>query len=83
MPCCFDDACATEDTLTEQTDNHDNDAEVCSPFYSCAACIGFTVSDVEVERMVPVLQTDKPFVVSKQVYLPPFHHAIWQPPKIS
>lgn len=83
MPCCFEDACATDEVLTEQTDSHDIDAEACSPFYSCAACIGFTVSDFAVERTIPVTYITKPIAIFKQDYLTPFPHAIWQPPKVS
>jgi hypothetical protein len=83
MPCCFEDACATDEVLTEQTDSHESDAQACSPFYSCASCFGFTVSDFTVDRIIPLTHTAKPIAFFKQGYMPPFPHAIWQPPKIS
>lgn len=41
VPCCGDDDCDDEKVGTEQTENHNNTDEICSPFLTCGVCTGF------------------------------------------
>ncbi|WP_317168203.1 DUF6660 family protein [Pontibacter pamirensis] len=84
MPCCLTDNCASEEMMTEQADSHEKDTDACSPFYSCSTCIGFTVSDFSVAPVTPLLShSGHHFATYRQSFFTQFHHAIWQPPKLS
>ncbi|MFD2513478.1 DUF6660 family protein [Pontibacter locisalis] len=84
LPCCPTDSCTDEKSITEQNapDDHTQEGEVCSPFYSCAACIGFTLAGPSIAEAV--FEATKPLVYTRQPasFFSSFHHAIWQPPKI-
>ncbi|WP_114782411.1 DUF6660 family protein [Botryobacter ruber] len=82
MPCCVAEECSEEEVTTEHADNHDSDADLCSPFYSCAACIGFTVSSFSIAIAAPPADVSIYFVRYRQRLFSQFHQVIWQPPKI-
>ncbi|MHA6250276.1 hypothetical protein ACXYMU_20240 [Pontibacter sp. CAU 1760] len=83
MPCCADAGCDVAEVATEQRDSHEDGAAACSPFYSCAACVGFTIANPQIGLasflIKPVSQ-----VPAYTLYLIPHPlYAIWQPPKIA
>ncbi|GAA4429309.1 hypothetical protein GCM10023188_14500 [Pontibacter saemangeumensis] len=79
LPCCMTDNCTGGEVMTEQSDSHDADA--CSPFYSCSACPGFTVSGFTIGQASPILYSNSLFADYRQSLYTQFHHSIWQPPK--
>ncbi|MCC9166359.1 DUF6660 family protein [Pontibacter harenae] len=82
-PCCLTENCSDDEVKTEGTDNHAKDVDVCSPFYSCSACIGFTVSSHSFEPVTVALLLDNYNLADyQQRFFSQFHHAIWQPPKV-
>ncbi|MFD2068901.1 DUF6660 family protein [Pontibacter silvestris] len=84
LPCCMAGSCSDNEVKTEQTDNHDNGVDTCSPFYSCATCVGFTVSSSSLESVQPFrLFKSSYFAHYKQRTFTQYYHPIWQPPKIS
>lgn len=82
-PCCVNDNCTNEEVTAGQRDSHKKDVELCSPFYSCSSCIGFTWTHHHVEEPATLLsQGIIHFAEYKQSSFIPYHHAIWQPPKV-
>ncbi|WP_367615749.1 DUF6660 family protein [Pontibacter vulgaris] len=82
-PCCITDGCASDDAKTEQSENHKEDSDICSPFYSCSTCIGFTFSDYSVEPATFFQHKTIHFADYRQSMFPPFYNSFWQPPRLS
>lgn len=82
MPCCGDDDCDDEKMATEQTDNHNNTDETCSPFLTCGVCTGF-VSLFEV-FIFPAPLEQKIVNVNSGIilFVDNCFTTIWQPPKM-
>ncbi|WP_139307907.1 DUF6660 family protein [Pontibacter flavimaris] len=81
-PCCASDNCATE-VSTGQTDRHEDEANACSPFYSCSSCIGFTLAATTMEAASLISPKHSLFAEFRQGHVPQFYHTIWQPPRLS
>ncbi|WP_394333085.1 DUF6660 family protein [Pontibacter chinhatensis] len=80
-PCCITDNCATE-VKTEQADSHEDEADVCSPFYSCSSCLGFTLTDFTAKPASPSTPSHSLFAEFRQGFFPQYYHSIWQPPRL-
>ncbi|MBF8962159.1 hypothetical protein I0P70_02780 [Pontibacter sp. FD36] len=81
-PCCITDNCATE-VKTEKTDSNEDEADVCSPFYSCSSCIGFTLTCFTAEPVSLSTPSHNLFTEYRQEFFHKYYHSIWQPPKLS
>ncbi|WP_317125610.1 DUF6660 family protein [Rufibacter latericius] len=81
-PCCATDNCADEVANTEQKDTRSDDSGLCSPFYTCAACLGFTLPGLAYEPSILLIPTlNYPAGVKLGVFSQ-FPPSIWQPPKV-
>jgi hypothetical protein len=80
-PCCAFDDCRQDHTsaTTEQADNG-----VCSPFFSCTTCPGFTstASSPVIVAGKPVYD-NKPFSRYFNRFTACYFGKFWQPPKIA
>ncbi|RNI27359.1 hypothetical protein EFA69_14555 [Rufibacter immobilis] len=80
-PCCATDNCAKEIAKTQQTDNSKEEMGLCSPFFSCSVCTGFTLPDLIFGDHLLIPQFHEYSAFYKQSMFPQFFHSIWQPPK--
>jgi hypothetical protein len=87
VPCCAIDNCSDQFVSAGQVANHEednkNDCGNCSPFFTCTACAGFTLS-VE----TTCIKTSPSFSSSHHAryILSPVtdvHFDFWQPPRLS
>lgn len=83
MPCCPDEGCSMGEVTTEQSDSHTDKTEACSPFYSCAACVGFTISGFYAGPVTLSIKPSSHVTAYAQHLFPQPMYAIWQPPKIA
>lgn len=81
MPCCVDKGCDVTEVATEQRDNHAEEAAACSPFYSCAACVGFTIAGSFVGPVTFLIKPISQAPAYTLYLLPHPLYTIWQPPK--
>ncbi|WP_439881984.1 DUF6660 family protein [Pontibacter sp. MBLB2868] len=84
LPCCPGGNCDSEKAIVEHAapDSHPSEGKVCSPFYSCAACTGFTW-EVQATVAVPFQITTPSFYKHyPAAFISSFHHSIWQPPRM-
>ncbi|MEO9894317.1 DUF6660 family protein [Aurantibacter sp.] len=91
-PCCEDSNCTEDDSYqtTQVTDNHfnqDNDENkehkgICSPFYACGNCVGFTFTTVNFSLTPDEVLSTNLVSIYNPSFFSEFHIAIWQPPKI-
>lgn len=91
LPCndkieCNDNA-KTEITKQDNHDNHNHNAELCSPFCTCACC-GAQLGNFESQLISFKASTNFRFKKEKisfcrKIYFSKIAYKIWQPPKIS
>jgi hypothetical protein len=85
IPCCFDnevkDDVKIAQDLGKSPVSEDCNADICSPFFSCAACSGviFILSNFDV-KSYPDLRGSK-LLFYKTPYFDHFFVKIWQPPQ--
>ncbi|POY38416.1 hypothetical protein C3K47_03180 [Solitalea longa] len=82
VPCCMFDNCNEDEVKKEcSTAKQVEKDGLCSPFSSCSACCGFTVSMqiVSFETKPKLIITHYSFYTDN--YLSVYHLSIWQPPK--
>jgi hypothetical protein len=83
IPCCAFDGAEERACLNDQHSEHQHECSVCSPFFSCATCPGFTISTPK--YVLP----DKPALPVKVLSLYSNYFAssyfskFWQPPKLA
>ncbi len=87
MPCCDGEQTHAEETLRVSAKAHKHDGplaemEVCSPFFGCHCCTGFTLSldAITVSRVAVI---DAPQAVLRPLALSSIPTAIWHPPKVA
>ncbi|MGA9639607.1 hypothetical protein [Flavobacterium sp.] len=84
----MDDNCDDSSTVskTEQEHHKDSCNSICSPFFSCGTCVGFTFPSgnffVVPENNFTFIETHLVSTYTPQLQSQ-FNRAIWQPPKIS
>ncbi|MFT2008686.1 DUF6660 family protein [Pontibacter sp. 13R65] len=83
MPCCISENCEIDSIKTEHTDDHSPKAELCSPFYSCSACIGFTLLNCFLDPANFQLNLKPQFAEYKPNSFPQIYLSFWQPPKLT
>jgi hypothetical protein len=80
IPCCADDECAASiKTATEKTGECKG---VCSPFFACGNCCGFSINAQQF-TLVPIVIAEKPSYA--EIYVFPYSsylNSFWQPPRL-
>jgi hypothetical protein len=88
LPCGDGNECnkkaATEISTTDNHQEHNHDAESCTPFCTCSCCAlsifysGFS----KAQDVLAILQSEK-HLLSNVAFNTEAYYSIWQPPKLS
>ncbi len=85
--CCLEDHCddasALADNCEHSHDHTDDDGNMCSPFLTCGACTGFTLSKVTFVFEKVHFRREKMRTKHHFHFTDDFFAKIWHPPKIS
>ncbi|RNI31757.1 hypothetical protein EFA69_06035 [Rufibacter immobilis] len=84
-PCCIADIFAQRETeiLSSKDKAKDMDKEICSPFFKCANCTGFSIPSLLFSFKIINNQAPGKCHIKNLDFLPDFPNAIWQPPKLT
>jgi len=87
FPCCLADNCFGEDDITERTNHKETgtapNCELCSPFFSCHNCPGFTYTLSSPKLILIFFPNTERYLAYFQDFVSTFAPSIWQPPKIA
>jgi hypothetical protein len=84
IPCCAFDGTEEQKACVEaEHAQHEHECSVCSPFFSCSTCPGFTFATLKVALAVAVKMPSKVFNLYSEKFTSSYFNSFWQPPKIS
>lgn len=86
-PCCIDeiggDNIYVQKTEQNDNDNDDDCNDICSPFFACGSCTGFSLTGISSSSGPEIIIMNTQETISYTRFVSEFINYIWQPPKIS
>jgi hypothetical protein len=84
IPCCAFDGVEDNKACTEiEHSEHEHECSVCSPFFSCSSCAGFTLTTIKFVLAAKSVAPNKAVNLYSEKFTSSYFNNFWQPPKIS